>query len=576
VSDARELLERAEAVLRRNAAVRVESSRAQTDSRDLRSQLSRLRHTWPVTRDYRLAALNLMEDAAVARRREEAETRQREEAEVETRRTAERYRQLIESMGEGFAIVDAIGDVDPAVDALILECNPAFAAFFGRDDLHGERLSDLLGAGTGDWMRHLERVRRTGETALFDHYVPGPDRWISVSVTRGALLREKRLAVLATDVTWRRRADARLRASEIRFRLIVENAREFAIFAMDPDRRIVSWNTGAQSILGWSENEVVGESADIIFTSEDRAAGVPAREAALAIADDRASDERWHVRKDGSRFFGSGVMTAMRDDHGEVMGLLKIFRDQTAERNAKQALEQARADAEAATRAKDQFLAVLSHELRTPLTPVLLATEMLQDRDDLPADVVETLAMIRRNVELEAHFVDDLLDVTRIVRGKMELARQRLDLHDVVARAVEVVRGDVEAKHQTLDVDLRAARRGVVGDPARLQQAFWNLLKNASKFTPEGRTIRLGTRDGGDAIEVEIADEGIGIEPTQLGAIFDPFVQADATIAREFGGLGLGLAIARATVEAHGGELVARSEGRGRGATFTVTLPLAP
>ena len=138
------------------------------------------------------------------------------------------------------------------------------------------------------------------------------------------------------------------------------------------------------------------------------------------------------------------------------------------------------------------------------------------------------------------------------------------------------MRGDVEAKRQPLAVDLGAKRRRVLGDRTRLQQVFWNLLKNASKFTPEERAIALRTRDDGDAVVVEIADEGIGIEAGQLVAIFDPFVQADATIAREFGGLGLGLAIARATIAAHGGYLVARSEGRGRGATFTVTLPLAP
>jgi two-component system CheB/CheR fusion protein len=586
----RELIERAGAALGRNAASRVEASRTLAASQDALSAFLQIRLGAPEERRFRLAALNLMEDAVEARRAEETAAQQRAWAEAEVARTAERYGQLIGAMREGLAIVELPADEPTPGDASILEANRAFAALFGRATLHGARLSDLVDAdGHREWMRHLERVRRTGDASTFELRVAASDTWINVSVARSPEP-ERRLAVVVSDIGSRKRAETALRSSEARLRLIVENAREYAIFSMAPDRRIETWNAGAQAILGWSEGEVLGQSGDLIFTDEDRAAAVPERESAAAIAHDRASDERWHVRKDGSRFWGSGVMTAMRDDTGQVIGLLKIFRDQTAELLAQRALEegrlslqqaleeaeQARADAEAAGAAKDHFLAVLSHELRTPLTPVLLAVEMLAERDDVPPDVLETVAMIRRNVALEAHFVDDLLDVTRITRGKVELAREPLDLHDTLAVALEIARGDVDAKRQRLAVDFAAVRCRVAGDRARLQQVFWNLLKNASKFTPAGGGIAVRTRDEGDAIVVEIVDEGIGIDASRLSAIFDPFVQADPTIAREFGGLGLGLAIARATVEAHGGTLVARSEGPGRGATFSVTLPRSP
>ncbi len=375
--------------------------------------------------------------------------------------------------------------------------------------------------------------------------------------------------------------ESALRVSEERLRLIVENAREYAIFSLDLDRRITSWNSGAAEILGYSREEAIGRSGDIIFTAEDREADVPLREAGKALAEGRAADERWHVRKDGSRFWGSGVMMAMHDAKGDAIGLVKIFRDQTEERTAQEALEtalkqadQARAEAEAAGRAKDQFLAVLSHELRTPLTPVLMAAGVLSRQRDLPPTVIEALEMICRNVQLEAHFIDDLLDLTRTSRGQLDVIRAPLDLHDVIRRAVAVCESDVQGKGQTLAIHLDAPEPAMHGDFARLQQVFWNLLKNGSKFTAEGGEIRVRSRQGDPGwIVVDVSDNGLGIEADALARIFNPFEQANVAITREFGGLGLGLAISKAIVEAHGGSLAAASPGRARGSTFTVRLP---
>ena len=236
----------------------------------------------------------------------------------------------------------------------------------------------------------------------------------------------------------------------------------------------------------------------------------------------------------------------------------------------------ARDAAEEANRAKDQFLAVLSHELRTPLNPVLLATTAMLDHPPPPEEVRPTLEMIKRNVELEARLIDDLLDVMRIVRGKMPLQWGVADCHDLIRQAVEICRGDIRDKDLRLTLDLSAAHHHAHADAARLQQVLWNLVQNAVKFTPPGGSIAIRTRDEGDRLAIEVADTGVGIEPEVLPHIFDPFRQGETSILRKFGGLGLGLAISRGIVEAHGGRLVAESRGKERGATFRVELAAIP
>ncbi len=242
---------------------------------------------------------------------------------------------------------------------------------------------------------------------------------------------------------------------------------------------------------------------------------------------------------------------------------------------AKDSAERAKAAAEQANRAKDHFLAVLSHELRTPLTPVVMGLSMLQDRPNLDTEMAETLEMVRRNVELEARLIDDLLDVSRIARGKIELSRSTVDLCAVIQRTVEVCKPDIEARRLHFDVDLGpAAPYWVEADVPRLQQVFWNLLKNAIKFTPQGGCVGIRCRPNEDHVFLEVNDSGMGIEPESLLRIFNAFEQVERSITRQFGGLGLGLAISKALVEMHGGTISAHSEGRGKGATFRVRLPL--
>jgi signal transduction histidine kinase len=238
-----------------------------------------------------------------------------------------------------------------------------------------------------------------------------------------------------------------------------------------------------------------------------------------------------------------------------------------------QELERAKENAEASSAAKDRFLATLSHELRTPLNPILLWADGVLNQPGLDPEIEQGLRMVCRNVELEARLIDDMLDLTRITRGKLQLRLQRSDAHEVVQHAIEIVRADINCRHIELSIALEAASHQVNVDPPRMQQVFWNVLRNACKFTADTGSVSVRSYNSvPDSITVEITDTGIGIDPAFLEKIFDAFEQLE--MRRE--GLGLGLAISKALVEMHGGRISAQSEGRGKGATFTVTLPVAP
>jgi PAS domain S-box-containing protein len=252
-----------------------------------------------------------------------------------------------------------------------------------------------------------------------------------------------------------------------------------------------------------------------------------------------------------------------------------VFSDITDRKRREEEMRYAKEQAERASRAKDEFLAALSHELRTPLTPVLLTTAVLRDDGRLPLDARDQLAMMKRNIELEARLIDDLLDLTRITHGKFALRMEPCDVHSLLALAVEMVRDEARIKHLKVEIDLRADQANVMGDPARLQQVFWNLLKNAVKFTPDSGHVTVRSQRSDGKLAVEIADTGVGIPPEAIGKIFLPFEQAaEVQKDRRFGGLGLGLSISKAILDQHGAEIAVDSDGLGRGATFRVALPV--
>ncbi len=287
-------------------------------------------------------------------------------------------------------------------------------------------------------------------------------------------------------------------------------------------------------------------------------------------------------RHDGTwRWFDVRIV-AMRDPRG---GINKWFgsctdihaqRESSEERELLLASEQAaRQAAEEANRAKDRFLAMLSHELRTPLTPVLAGTRLLEQIPGLPEAARAGVLMIRRNIELEARLIDDLLDLTRVANGKLDLALDTVDVHEVIDAVLELFHSEIQTRQQDVHVERQAQHHYVRGDRARMQQMFWNLVRNAAKFTPDGGHIYVRTRDERMHVVIEVEDTGIGIAPEQIGKLFHAFEQGSHNMTRQFGGLGLGLAVTKALTEAHGGTVSAKSPGAHCGATFTIVLPTA-
>jgi signal transduction histidine kinase/CheY-like chemotaxis protein len=310
------------------------------------------------------------------------------------------------------------------------------------------------------------------------------------------------------------------------------------------------------------------ETKDVHDVSYDEVKIAPSEaiEKVLAFGAPFQIVEQPFVDRSGATHFVNVNLLRLQGSEQRVQGVLYLVEDKTRDVTLRQELIGANA-------AKDQFLALLSHELRNPLSPVIaMVGELEASAPDSP-EVRRALEVIRRNVELEARLIDDLLDVTRISKGKLQLSTETVSVHEILQRAYEICREEIVAKNLRMEFRLRAERVHVEGDPARLQQVFWNLIKNSVKFTPaQGRVVIETYNPSADEIEIRTTDTGIGIEPEKIGKIFNAFEQGQSSITRRFGGLGLGLAISKAMVEAHDGRITVTSEGRDRGATFTVTL----
>ncbi|WP_052672253.1 PAS domain S-box protein [Aliterella atlantica] len=427
----------------------------------------------------------------------------------------------------------------------------------------------------------FESLLSGNETLAFENryqHKNGSYRWLLWKAQPH--LKERVIYGTAVDISDRKLAEASLHQSESRFRLMVESAKDYAIFTLDLDGIITSWNSGAENLLGYAEAEIIGCNGCIIFTPEDREQGQDKREQEIALTQGRAENERWHVRKDGSYFWGSGLMMPLQDEAGIRQGFIKIMQDKTAQRQTQAQREQllqreqaARAAAEYADRVKNEFLAVLSHELRSPLNPILGWAKLLQKGTLSPNRQAEALKTIERNATLQSQLIEDLLDISRIMQGKLSLNVVPIKLKFVISAAAETVRLAAEAKSISIllaldDVSL------VLGDAARLQQVVWNLLTNAVKFTPKGGQVTVELRQIEQLAQIQVIDTGKGIQPQFLPYVFEYFRQEDGSTTRKFGGLGLGLAIVRQIVEMHGGTVKAESLGENRGATFTVQLPI--
>ncbi len=368
-----------------------------------------------------------------------------------------------------------------------------------------------------------------------------------------------------------------LRKSEARLHGIITSAMD-AMITVDARHRIVMFNPAAEAMFGWSAAEMEGREVDDLVPERLRASHGTFVDAfgRTGVSNRRmgALGAISGLRKDGGEFPIEASISQI-DISGEKLFTV-ILRDISERVRAESALREAKDQAEAANRAKDNFLAALSHELRNPLTPVLMAAADLAESPDLSADAREQLEMIRRNVQLESRLIDDLLDLTRIVRGRFDFQTAVVDVHHLLRQTEPIIRPDLVGRRLDLEFRLEAVRHLAVADEARLQQVFWNLLKNAIKFTPDGGKITVVTAEQPpDGLCVQIIDTGRGIPPEALDGIFRPFDQGDLSGRHSFGGLGLGLAICRAIVDRLGGKISASSAGLGRGATFSLELALA-
>ncbi|WP_420840295.1 PAS domain-containing protein [Argonema galeatum] len=382
----------------------------------------------------------------------------------------------------------------------------------------------------------------------------------------------------STDITELKQLEDELRQKNAILSVINESA-PTPIFVKDRQGRIIFANPATLEVFGKSAAQVIGyRDCDLYPSSED---------AARVMENDRRIMESGQMEvveesPDGIRTF-LGMKVPYRNEAGEVIGLIGISNDISdrvqTERDRERILQQeqaAREAAENANRIKDEFLAVLSHELRSPLNPILGWSKLLQTRKLDEAKTALALATIERNAKLQSELIEDLLDVSRILQGKLSLNPCPINLVPIIQAGLETVRLAAESKFIQIETHLDAEVGQVSGDAARLQQVVWNLLSNAVKFTPKGGRVEIGLNRTEDYAQITVRDTGKGIDPNFLPHVFDHFRQEDGATTRKFGGLGLGLAIVRHLVELHGGTVQAESLGEGKGATFTVRLPLMP
>lgn len=377
------------------------------------------------------------------------------------------------------------------------------------------------------------------------------------------------------DITKRRQAEEELRLGEERMRLVAESTHDFAIIILDDHGAITDWNTGAELIFGYTKDEVLGAYYDLIFSQEDRSSGIPESELRAAREHGRGEDERWHVRKDGSRFYCSGEITQLKSD--SLQGYVKIARDLTGHKRTQDEQSQRLMETQTKSHLKDEFFAVMSHELKHPLNLIQLNAELLRR---LPATkaagpAIKAVNTICEAVSSQARIIDDLLDVARVRTGKLKLKKQPVDLIRTLQDIHSVVLADGHRRQVTLQTPSDYGPLIVEVDPTRIEQVIWNLVNNALKFTPEGGQVQLVLSRSEGRAQLDVIDSGIGLADESLEKIFDLFGQAEnqhLTHQRE--GLGIGLSLVRQLVEAHEGSVSVHSKGLGLGCTFSIWLPL--
>ena len=445
----------------------------------------------------------------------------------------------------------------PQMAKLFREIRESKAAHLERD----EKLYSFGPVEGTDWITVVEQPRAAAYKPVHDLLakITVPAVWLILLTAVGAAV-----AVRFT----RRQAEAKRRIErEVIFNEKILANMPSGIALIDPHSRTFLQANEAFAQMA-KQFGSFDEHGDIFATRYDdvKIAPADAIEKVLAFGAPFQIVEQPFTDRAGTTRFVNVNLLRLQGSEQRIQGVLYLVEDKTRDVTLRQELIGANA-------AKDQFLALLSHELRNPLSPVIAMVAELEVSAPNTVEVRHALEVIRRNVELEARLIDDLLDVTRISKGKLQLSLETVNVHETLQRAFEICREEIVAKKLEIEFHLRAERHFVEGDPARLQQVFWNLLKNSVKFTPlEGRIVIETLNPSADQIEIRTTDTGIGIEPDKLDRIFNAFEQGQSSITRRFGGLGLGLAISKAMVDAHGGSIRGESAGQDQGATFVIEL----
>lgn len=429
-----------------------------------------------------------------------------------------------------------------------------------REELLGKNQWELFPATLGTPVEEgYRRAMERGETSEWENYYEPWGRWFSCKASPA---KDGGIVVYFRDVTERKQAE------ETRQRLaaIVESSDDI-IISKDLDGTVTSWNRGAEQILGYAAEEVVGKHISMLMPPDYR------DDTERILGRVRRGEKVDHyetkrVRKDGTVIDVSVTASPIRDATGRIIGASKVARDITQQKR----IEAERAEAD---RRKDEFLAMLAHELRNPLAAIGNAVHLTSRSGGVLEHIDWAMDVITRQMKHLTRLIDDLLDVSRISRGKIGLRRAVLDLAPIVDHAVATTRPLVEERKHTLEVDIDRGNLWVDGDPTRLEQVLTNLLNNAAKYSDNGGLIRVSARTEGDEVVLSIQDRGVGIPPEHIPLMFELFAQGDRTLARSEGGLGIGLTVVKKLVEMHGGTIEARSEGTGKGSEFTVRLPRA-
>ncbi|WP_277186819.1 PAS domain S-box protein [Caballeronia sp. BR00000012568055] len=478
-----------------------------------------------------------------------------------------RRRTVLDNAHVAFVSMDEAG--------LVVDWNEAAVQLFGwrMAEVMGRELADLIvPARFRDAHRAgLTRYLATGEARMMNQRVElaalrrdGTEFAAELTISEVWFDGQRQFACFVHDITDRRRAHD---ANE-RLRLLIDAVSDYAICMLDHNGIVRSWNSGAEAIYGFTAEEAIGRHFALFYVSDELGRDRPSDDLRHTIDRGRVEHEDWRVRRDGSEFWAHVILSALPKSGGREHGFVKITRDMTARRRLE--------ELEASSRRMNEFLALLGHELRNPLAPIRNAVSILKLKASDDADVVRSRQIVDRQLAHLTKLVDDLLEAGRVSSGKIRLSTEIVDIADVVQLSVEASQPSFDARNQRIVMRDSGQRLFVNGDSTRLVQALNNLLNNASKFSPTGSTITLEVGPRGGSAMVRVIDQGRGIAPQALAIVFDLFVQEHPPGAHlDEGGLGIGLTLVRAIAELHGGHVEAKSEGTGRGSSFSLWLPLA-